>query len=326
MRMGPGPSDGGHAVMSDRIEVSRSRPIQAHTLGAGRGDDNCKVRPSSMTFQILLPLQTYPTGNSEALIPHALRLAQHLEGRIHALVHKTQFPQVSSALGNLLLDVPSLMAGVEATCRQKEAKLLAELGDQAVTAGVEVQSSEIKTFSATFGDLAAVSARFSDLTLIGLSNADSLLRTTAEAVVFGSGRPVVLLPELEDITGELDHVVIAWDGSRVAARAVSDARPFIDRASKVTIAVITDEKSLPANASGSRLAEYLALRGAQVELTETRSKGRSIAAELQEAAASLGGGVLVMGGFGHSRMRDFVLGGATRGIIEDLRMPVLLSH
>lgn len=279
-----------------------------------------------MTFEILLPLQTYPTGNSEALLPQVLRVAQHLRGRIHAVMNATEFPSASSALSNLVLDVPSLLAGARETCRQKEAALLAELARQAATAGIDLCSSEIRTFPASFGELVAVSARFADMAIVGLSNTDDLLRSTAEAVVFGSGRPVVLLPEQAPVAGDLGHVVIAWDGSRVAARAVSDARPFIDRAAKVTIAVVTDDKALAATVGGSRLAEYLALRGTQVELLETKSGGQPIAAALQDAAASVGGGLLVMGGFGHSRLRDFVLGGATRGVMEDLRMPVLLSH
>ena len=84
--------------------------------------------------------------------------------------------------------------------------------------------------------------------------------------------------------------MIAWDGSRVAARAVTDARDFLQRAQTVTIASVTDEKALPDDDPGSRLKEYLAPH------------------------------------FGHSRMRDFVMGGATTGILRDLELPVLLSH
>lgn len=206
------------------------------------------------------------------------------------------------------------------------AALLDALTGEAAAAGVALRTDEIRTYAAAFGNLVAVSARFADLALVGLSAGDDMLRSTAECVVFGSGRPVVLIPEQAEFAGTLDHVAIAWDGSRVAARAVADARPFIDRAAKVTIAVVTDEKALPADSGASRLADYLALRGTRVEVSESRTGGQPIAAALQDAAAGLGAGLLVMGGFGHSRLRDFVLGGATRGIMEDLRMPVLLSH
>lgn len=278
-----------------------------------------------MSVQVLLPLQTYPDGNSEALLSQAVAVTNHVHGRIHALVLAAKFPKVSSVLGNLVLDVPSLMAGARENCRKKGARLLEALDREAKAGGVEVHSSELECFPSTFGDDAAVAARFSDLVLVGLLPGDALMQSLAESLIFGSGRPVVLLPEAHTID-QLDQVVIAWDGSRVAARAVSDARLFIERAARVTIAVVTDEKALPENASGSRLAEYLASQGAKVGLVEFSSGKQPIAEILQNESLNIGGGLLVMGGFGHSRMRDFVLGGATRGIIENLRMPVLLSH
>jgi nucleotide-binding universal stress UspA family protein len=121
-------------------------------------------------------------------------------------------------------------------------------------------------------------------------------------------------------------VMIAWDGSRVAARAVNDARIILERAAKVTVAVIIDEKALPDQSLGARLARYIAAHGLHVDHAEIQGGGRPIADVLQDEAARIGAGVLVMGGFGHSRMREFVLGGATRGILENLRMPVLMSH
>ena len=116
------------------------------------------------------------------------------------------------------------------------------------------------------------------------------------------------------------------DGSRVAARAVSDAGDFLQRAQTVTIASVTDEKVLPDEDPGSRLAEYLSRHDIEATVARVQSRGRPIAETLQEHAQEIGAGLLVMGGFGHSRMRDFVLGGATGGILKDLRLPVLLSH
>lgn len=278
-----------------------------------------------MSVQILLPLQTYPDGNSETLLHHAAVIAAHLQGELHALVMAADFPRVSSALGNLVLDVPSLMAGAQEACRHKGASLLNALKDHAKTNGVAIRSDEIQCFPSVFGDEVAKSARYHDLVLMGLTGSDTLMQSAAEAVVFGSGRPVVLLPEDKEI-GSLDHVLIAWDGSRVAARAVNDARHFLKRAVKVTVAVVTDEKALPDSELGQKLVAYLAAQGVRAEELNIRSNGQSVADTLQDEAARIGTGLLVMGGFGHSRMRDFVLGGATLGILRNLRMPVLLSH
>lgn len=278
-----------------------------------------------MSLQILLPLHTYPDGNSETLVSQATAVAGYLDGEIHALVMDVAFPPVSSLMGDLVVDVPSLLAGARERCRETGAALLQSLTDQAKANGVVTRSSEIDCYPATFGDRASVAGRYHDLILTGLSSNDKVLRLTAEALVFGSGRPVMLLPE-QHMIGEMGHVMIAWDGSRVAARAVNDARIFLERSTKVTVAVVTDEKVLSDQSLGARLTDYLAAHGLTVEHAEIQSGGRSMADVLQEEAARVGAGILVMGGFGHSRMRDFVLGGATRGILEDLRMPVLLAH
>lgn len=94
----------------------------------------------------------------------------------------------------------------------------------------------------------------------------------------------------------------------------------------VTVASVTDEKALPDKDPSSRLAEYLSRHDISATVAQVQTRGRLIAETLQEHAREIGADMLVMGGFGHSRMRDFVLGGATSGVLKDLRLPVLLSH
>jgi nucleotide-binding universal stress UspA family protein len=187
------------------------------------------------------------------------------------------------------------------------------------------------------GEAAATEARYFDLCMVGWTPNNEASQMTAEELVFSSGRPTLILPGDEDV-GPLDHVVIAWDGSRVAARAVADAAPFLEQASAISIVTVTDEKLLPRDDVGYRLAHGLAARGLQAKAesihaggNETKAEsihagGNEIGAALQEHAIRINGGLLVMGGWGHSRLRDFVLGGATKGILADLRLPVLMSH
>ena len=144
-------------------------------------------------------------------------------------------------------------------------------------------------------------------------------------MIFGSGRPTILLPELVQ-PAAFDHVAVAWDGSRVAARAVADALPLMSRASRISVLTVTDEKALPEGDPGKRLADGLRRRGLSAQAHAVLSGGGDIAATLQEEAIQRGASLLVMGGFGHTRLRDFILGGATDGILRDLRMPVLVSH
>ncbi len=168
-------------------------------------------------------------------------------------------------------------------------------------------------------------ARYFDLSFVGWEANNATSRMTAEAVVFGSGRPTILLPELSEVV-TLDHVAIAWDGSRVAARAVADAGFLLRRVSRISVITVLDEKPLAENDAGERLAGMLRERGLNAQSVSINAQDCPIAETLQKAAIEKGAGLLVMGGYGHSRIRDFVLGGATEGVLSDLSMPILLSH
>ena len=277
-----------------------------------------------MKLQVLVPIHTYPEGNADKIAMHAAAIARHLEADLHALVLVADFPQVSSALGNLLIDVPGMIGDAKAKCHARGASLVQALEAEAGTHNVPFRTTQTECFPPAFGDAVASSARYHDLVVVGLGTSD-LAPTTAEAAIFGSGRPTLLVPEQADAT-TFEHIMIAWDGSRVAARAVADARDFLRRAQTVTIASVTDEKRLPDHDPGTRLKDYLSRHDIDATVSRLEAGGRPVAEILQEHAREIGAGMLVMGGFGHSRVRDFVLGGATSGVLRDLRIPVLLSH
>lgn len=221
----------------------------------------------------------------------------------------------------MIVDVQGLIADAKAKSQARAAKLIARLKAGGASENLPViESAAILT-----GEEAAAQGRYFDLLVIGLNPEDATLRATAEGAVFGAGRPVLLVPENEP-PAPLGHVMIAWDGSRVSARAVHDARHFLERASKVTVVSVADEKPLPGDTPGEALAQRLAKAGFDASFSSVQAKGKPIGEALQAHALSIGAGVLVMGGFGHSRMRDFVLGGATRGVLKDLKLPVLISH
>jgi len=144
-------------------------------------------------------------------------------------------------------------------------------------------------------------------------------------MIFGAGRPVLLVPE-DRPPSAFGHALIAWDGSRVAARAVADAMGFLSRADKVTIVTVTDEKPMSDGTGQPLLTEYLHHHDIKADFTQIRKEGHPVATALQDHAAAYHADLVVMGAFGHSRLRDFVLGGATSGILNDLRVSVLLSH
>lgn len=124
----------------------------------------------------------------------------------------------------------------------------------------------------------------------------------------------------------LDRVLIGWDFSRAAARAVSDAIPIMEKAREVCILTVTNEKVIPSRRSSSELAKNLSKHGIDVVVEEVDAAGRAIGRVFAEQVASRRADLLVMGAYGHSRFREFVLGGATRSILTKPPIPVLLSH
>jgi nucleotide-binding universal stress UspA family protein len=143
--------------------------------------------------------------------------------------------------------------------------------------------------------------------------------------VFGAGVPVILVPP-STAASSIDHIAVAWDGSRVAARALCDALPLLAAGGRVSVVTVQGEKSLSGSSMAQTLTASLERRGYTANTVNITLEGRTIAKALQDAALSEGAQLLAMGGFGHSRLRDFILGGATKGVLSDLRMAVLLSH
>jgi nucleotide-binding universal stress UspA family protein len=277
-----------------------------------------------MKTQIFLPLVTYPDCNSDAVAANAATVAACLNADLVATALNVDIPPVSSALSRLLLDLPEMSRQAEAISQKRGDQLLATVAEEANRKRVPVTTNSLKGSPALLGEVAGEWARYFDLTLIGWDAGNQACRMTAEAVVFGSGRPAILMPGLTSI-GQLDRVAIAWDGSRVAARAVADALPFFERASKIHVLTVVDEKPLKKDIA-ERLVDGLHRRGLVGTPLSVKAQDRPIGVILQEHAINAGAHLLVMGGYGHSRVRDFVLGGATRGILDDLRLPVLFSH
>lgn len=278
-----------------------------------------------MRPQALLPLVTYPEPNDDAIAARAVAMAGLLGADINALAINVEIPPVSSALSRLLLDVPGMIEQAETQSRQRGDHLLALVEQAALAANDRVTVNRVSASVTGLAETAATHARYFDFILIGAEAGNPTSRSTAEAVIFGAGRPSILLPDRYEVAA-IDHVAIAWDGTRVAARALGDALPILQRAKRVSILTVLDEKPLKESDAGERLTGSLRSRGLPAEMVPIRAAGRPIAVTLQLHAIEKGANLLVMGGYGHSRVRDFMLGGATQGVLSDPLLPVLISH
>lgn len=286
-------------------------------------------RPDSletmMKLQAFVPLVTYPDPNSEAIAENAVAVAAWLGATLHACVLNADIPIPSSALSNILMNVPQLVRDAEATSKGHGDRLLGKLTAAAAAKGVSL-SSDVDTGPVTLlGERAAGHARYYDFALAGWESGNPTSSMAMEGLIFGAGRPVLILPEAGTRQG-FETVAIAWDGTRTAARAVADALPFLQRASHIKVMTVLGEKQLAEPNPGARLAAGLRERGFSAEALSLDAEDCPVAVTLQERAVAEGAGLLVMGGYGHSRLRDFVLGGATQGTLNDLRLPVLMSH
>jgi nucleotide-binding universal stress UspA family protein len=203
--------------------------------------------------------------------------------------------------------------------------MLAAFNEAAGKSGIlhEAKLEKCPTFAVP--DLLVDYARLHDLTIVPVPEGHD--QWYAEAVIFGSGRPTLVLPEGPRTRPfELGTVAVAWDFSRAAARAVSDAMPLLEKARKVRIVTVTDEKKLDSKHSAEALAKNLARHGIDVVLDKVGANGKPIGEVLETYTVSHQVDVLVMGAYGTSRWREFILGGATKSLLSKPPLPILFSH
>ena len=122
------------------------------------------------------------------------------------------------------------------------------------------------------------------------------------------------------------HVGIAWDGSRLAARALRDALPFLTSAEAVTVIAVNEDRQDVGEASADQVVSHLARRGIKARIERLTADRDNVQGTILSIAADTNVGLLAMGGYGHSRLKERILGGVTRGMFDSMTVPVLMSH
>lgn len=282
-----------------------------------------------MSFKdLLLQLSSYPKASSPMAIDEAVALAELLGARISALTFEIEFHVRSNPLAIAVLDVPAMVVEEKAKCVASARSLVNAFGAAAAKRAVPSEHIIERCDTAHIPDVVTEHARVRDLTIIPVEEPPGSQQHVAERVVFGSGRPIVILPaELQpNRPVRLDNVGIAWDFSRPAARAVGDAIPLLQRAKTVRVITVTKEKAIETGRRASDLARHLGVHGVEVILEQEDAGDRAIGDVLSAYATGRELDLLIMGAFGHSRIRDFILGGATRSMVNNPPLPVFLSH
>jgi nucleotide-binding universal stress UspA family protein len=195
-------------------------------------------------------------------------------------------------------------------------------------AGLSAEPLTLSASLAGAGDQFSRIARRFDLAIVGQAEPESssVEEIIAEAALFESGRPVILVPYIQKAPLKLDNVMVCWDGSKSAARAIADAMPLLTKAGSVEIVIITNERGKQDEIEGADIGQHLARHGLKVDVNRIPGGGIDVADALLSHAADSGADFMVMGGYGHSRLREFILGGVTHSIFRSMTLPALLSH
>lgn len=272
---------------------------------------------------ILLHIQGYPDPTSPSAIDAALALTKAVSGRISALAVELSV----AYMPNLVLDRLLGLEGIAEDAKARSAAGCREAVDyfkrQAAAAGL---LHDAETLSADMGLEAlnrARAARVFDFSIYcpTASGPDKVL---VETLILLSGRPVVILPE--GSAGAMKRVVVAWDGSAAATRAMNDALPLLQAAASVKVATVNGDKPIDHTAAWSRAVRHLQRHGVQAEGVAVERDGLSTAAALEGLVKAERADLLVMGAFGHSRLREIVLGGVTEHMLSQGAAAVWLSH
>lgn len=204
---------------------------------------------------------------------------------------------------------------------------LAVFETEARSAGISYGLKALTDLPVEAAATVGASARLYDLTVVlqPEPDGDSFDNTTPQDILFQSGGPVLFMPYTHKGPLEPRRIGIAWDGSRFAARAVRDAASFLTQAQAITI-ISVNEAEEAADVSAAALAAHLARHGLTAQIERSSVKRADIQPSILSIAADASLDLLVMGGYGHSRLQERILGGVTRGMLQSMTVPTLMSH
>jgi nucleotide-binding universal stress UspA family protein len=251
----------------------------------------------------------------------ASRLEAHITGIGIAFV-----PDIQRA-GTAFLSVEK----IEALQRDNEAAtetIVEWFAAATASAGVLAEKRILRANMSNAADQFGRIARRFDLAIVGQVEPDGspVQATVCESTLFESGRPMIIVPYVQTAPLKLDRIMVCWDGSRPAARAIADAMPFLKRAKNIEVVSVTSERGKQDEIEGADMGHHLAHHGLKVEVTRIMRGELDVEDVLLSHAADSGADFMIMGGYGHSRLREFVLGGVTRSILRTMTVPTLMSH
>lgn len=275
-----------------------------------------------MLSDVLIPLLTHPVADTRERVGRLVQLASSFATHATLCPLEVDVPPMRNRWSSAFLGLDSVAAEIERASRDASRDLQA-LADE--PAAIQLAARPLRVPFGDPGGPLSLAARSHDLTMILFTEPEPGA-ALAEAALFGTGRPAMLVPAaVPDAGSAFSRIAVAWDGSGTAARALFDAMPLLTKAEEVILLRAPGEKPL-GDTGIDDVSGYLVRHGVVPRLVEAKMEGQDIGQVLQRSAKAEGAGLLVMGAYGHNRVQQFILGGATRSVLSNLQLPVLMSH
>ena len=282
-----------------------------------------------MPYQTIL-VQLDNGERCAARVTFAAELAAAFHAHLVGL-HTAPPPDVPPIVEGVVGD--SLLRAREAALERLRARAVVQFDAQiAALAGASAARAEFRAAGDHPVDAMLRQGRYADLLVVGQSERpqpDGVItpHDFPERVILGAGRPVLVVPVVGRDRFVLGSVLIAWDAGRSTLRAITDALPLLERAARVTLLSINPiSRGGHGELPGADMALYLARHGVTVEVASVGSIDDDAGATILKHAVEFDSDLVVMGGYGHSRWLELARGGATRTVLEQMRLPVLFSH
>jgi nucleotide-binding universal stress UspA family protein len=266
-----------------------------------------------------------PNRPQDPAADYAISLASAFGSHLTGLAFALEPAIPASAMGGIAGDViDAAIAESEQHAKDAVARFDAAANKQGILSETQRITALLADAANRFGQI----ARHFDMSVVMQPDPDSNTGSDlfVESALFGSGRPVVVVPYIQKEPVKLDHIVCCWDGSKTAARAIGDALPLLAQAKTVELLIVTSSREGRHEEVGADMAAHLARHKLNVTLERITSDNIDVGNAILSYAADRAADFIVMGGYGHSRWREFLLGGVTRKILSSMTVPTLMSH
>lgn len=279
-------------------------------------------------IQMIKDVFTWLDGSvsDEIRMSAALDIVRQFEGHATGLFFSVLPPPPAPIEGDLTGAVG--IAALMDQARSSGDKMERTIVDRLKRYGVAIELRRFDVLRSDIADVAAREARCADTFVLIRPNGSQDPDRLVEGILFGSGRHILLVPEVERPKSIVfDRIVVAWNASRESTRAVAEAMPYLRIAKDVSVVMVTDEPRKEMEGSvGDAIKKHLKHHGVAAELHRVKCRngnvGETLLAEAQKARSDL----IVLGGYGHTRLREMLLGGVTYHLMHNSPVPLLMAH